>query len=68
MVDFVYSSENITVYVDELQEENTVLRGRKQGSDKDFLIVSPKVSKILYKEFLKKERKEKLECLKNVKF
>jgi hypothetical protein len=65
-VEFVYSENNITVYVDEYQDDNSALRGRKQDSDKEFLIVSPKVARLLNSAFLKKERKKKLEHLKNV--
>ena len=38
-VEFLYKNDDFTVYVDEYSEENTVLRGRKEGSTQDFLIL-----------------------------
>ena len=60
MVYHYNTMNNIHIYVDSLMEDNKILKGRKQDSDNYFLVVNEKTANLVYKVFLKKERKEKL--------
>jgi hypothetical protein len=66
MVRIVGNIENgIPLYEDPYMEDNKILKGRKQDSDIIFFIANPKTSNILYKKFINKQRKKKLDKLNN---
>ena len=50
---------DIPLYTDPLMEENSVLRGRKE-KDTTYIIANPKTANTIYKIYLTKLRKEKL--------
>lgn len=64
-VNYVGTFGNITIYEDEYHEKNKILKGRKQGSDKEWLIMHPETAKILYDSFLINERINKIKILMN---
>lgn len=51
---------NIPIYVDPLMEDNSVLKGHKEGSDNYYLIANEKTAKYIYSSLLITERKNKL--------
>ena len=55
----------ITVYEDPLMDDDKLYRGRKDNCP-TFIIVSTKVSKILSNIILRKERREKLNNIKEI--
>lgn len=63
MIEELCNIDNIPVYSDPYMEDNQILKGRKQGSGHIFIIANPKTANILYREYIKKTRKEKLEKL-----
>lgn len=66
MVYHYNTMDNIPIYVDPLMEDNKILKGHKQDTDYYFLVVNEKTANLIYKTFLKKERKEKLNKISNV--
>ena len=64
MIELLGNIYSTPLYVDTYMEDNKILKGRKEGG-LCFLIANPKTANILYKNFLIKIRKEKLEKLKN---
>jgi len=56
--------KNIPVYSDPYMEENTFIKGENNG--KIYIITTPKMSNFLYKSFIHKLRKEKLNNLNNL--
>ena len=59
-VNLVGNMNGIMLYEDLYMEDNRILQGHKQGLEKTFMIANPKTANIIYKLFLRKERKEKL--------
>jgi len=58
---FIYN--NMNVYIDEYQEDNKMLVGRKQGSDEKFMICNKKTVNILERQIIYELRKKKLDSL-----
>ena len=59
-VNVVGDMNGVTLYEDFFIEDNRILQGHKQGSEKTFMIANPKTAKFIYTNFLKNQRKEKL--------
>ncbi len=66
MINKIGDIDGIPIYEDSYMEDDNVLRGRKQGSDTIFLVANPKTTSIIYKQFIIKSRKDKLEYLNNL--
>ncbi len=64
MINKVSDIDGIPLYEDKYMEDNKILKGRK-GNDPDptFLIANPKTAQLIYKTFLIKSRKDKLDYL-----
>lgn len=65
MVELFNNIDGTPLYTDSYMEDNKFLRGRKEGGTY-FLIANPKTANLLYKSFLIKLRKEKLNKIKNL--
>lgn len=61
MIEKICDIGMIPVYSDPYMEDNKILKGRKQGSSTTFIIANPKTANILYRSYMRKTRKEKLE-------
>jgi len=67
MIDIVGNMEGIPIYEDPLMEDNKILQGRKHGVEGIiYIIANPKTAQLIYKTFLIKSRKEKLDYLNNL--
>jgi len=64
MVNRVGIMDGIPIYEDPLMEDNKILKGRKGVSP--FIIANPKTAQLIYKAFLIKSRKDKLDNLNNL--
>lgn len=57
----------IPIYEDKYMEDNKILKGRKQDSpNATFIIANTKTAQLIYKSFLLKSRKNKLDYLDNI--
>lgn len=65
MVNIVGNIDGISIFEDSLIEDNKIIKGRKQGGAM-FIIANPKTSQLIYKSFLTKLRKDKLDSLNNL--
>jgi len=59
-VNVVGDMNGVMLYEDFYMDDNKILQGHKQGSEKTFMIANSKTAKIIYTKFLKNQRKEKL--------
>jgi len=72
MVNKVGIMNGITLYEDKYLEDNEILQGGTQGIkgkswwDYPYIIANPKTAKLIYKSFLTKSRKDKLDILNNL--
>lgn len=64
-MEFLNNIYGVPLYIDPYMEENSFLRGRKENGAY-FLIANSKTANFLYKSFLIKIRKEKLNKIKNL--
>lgn len=55
--------DNIPLYTDPYLEKDKILKGRKQGSDKIFILANPETANIMYQGYIRRLRKEKLKRL-----
>lgn len=63
---FKHKIDGINIYIDEYQEDNKILKGRKDGvSEHTFMIMNKKTAELLYSIFIIKERKEKIMNIRN---
>jgi len=66
MINKIGDMNGIPIYDDKYMENNNILSGRKEGSDTTFIIANPKTALLIYKTFLIKSRKEKLDYINNL--
>lgn len=63
---FNHDINGIPIYINEYQEDNNILKGRKQDSVTEFMVMNRKTAERLYNIFIIKERNEKIKKLKNM--
>ena len=66
MVTFTGKIDTIPIYEDPLMEDSRILQGRKGVEGTTFIVASPKTTKLIYKTYLTKLRKDKLNYLNNL--
>lgn len=63
---YQHDINGISIYIDDYQQDNNILKGRKQDSVIKFMIMNRKTAERLYNIFLIKERIKKIEKIKNI--
>lgn len=63
---FNHDINGIPIYINEYQEDNNILKGRKQDSVTEFMVMNRKTAERWYNIFIIKERNEKIKKLKNM--
>lgn len=65
MINKIGIMDEIPIYEDPLMEDNKILKGRKSGGT-TFIVANPRTAQLIYKTFLMKSRKDKLDYLNNL--
>lgn len=65
MINKSFIIDGVQSYEDPYMEDNTILKGKKQGSEMQYIIGNPKTLNILYNIFIYKQRKEKFKRILN---
>lgn len=63
---YQHDINGISSYIDDYQQDNNILKGRKQDSVIKFMIMNRKTAERLYNIFIIKERIKKIEKIKNI--
>ena len=70
MIKKIGDMDGIPIYEDKYMEDNNILKGRKGTYYKDpnttFFIATPKTANLIYKAYLTKSRKDKLDHINNL--
>jgi len=65
MIEYKGTYKNINYYIDDYQEDNKLLKGRKEGSGQELVIGNLKTINLIFDAFKKEQRLEKLKRILN---